>query len=330
MRVRTHCDLACSAACLGAAASAALSENSATRVGVAAFGDWRTDAPGVRRKLTPADLPAPLASRPVANPSREVARPAGALPKVPAGFAVSLFAKGLKRTARRARRAQRRYFRRRKRRGTSQRVARRRRGLDRRAHRRFSQAGLRQPFGVAFYPPGPDPAFVYVAATERIVRFPYKNGDLTAAGPPETIAASLPAGGSHWTRDIAFSPDGKTMFVSVGSASNDAEEMNPLSRDELAAFAEKHALGAAWGDEENRADVLAFDPDGRNRRVFATGLRNCSGLAVQPENSALWCVVNERDILGDDLPPGLCDQRPGRRFLRLALVLYRRQRGPRP
>jgi glucose/arabinose dehydrogenase len=110
-------------------------------------------------------------------------------------------------------------------------------------------------------------------------------------------------GGGHWTRDIAFSPDGKTMFVSVGSGSNVAEGMAPLPVGQSAAFEASHAVGAAWGAEENRADVLAFDPDGHGMRVFANGLRNCAGLTIQPENGALWCVVNERDILGDDLPP---------------------------
>jgi glucose/arabinose dehydrogenase len=93
------------------------------------------------------------------------------------------------------------------------------------------------------------------------------------------------------------------MFVSVGSGSNVAEGMAPLPEAELASFEANHVLGAAWGAEESRADVLAFDPDGRNMRVFAAGIRNCSGLTIEPENAALWCVVNERDILGDDLPP---------------------------
>jgi glucose/arabinose dehydrogenase len=77
--------------------------------------------------------------------------------------------------------------------------------------------------------------------------------------------------------------------------------MKPLAG--LEAFRKTHALGAAWGSEAGRADVLAFKPDGSGMRVFATGLRNCSGLSVQPQTSALWCVVNERDMLGDDLPP---------------------------
>jgi len=93
------------------------------------------------------------------------------------------------------------------------------------------------------------------------------------------------------------------MFVSVGSASNIAEEMPEAPAEGLAAFVAKHAPGAAWGAQENRADVLAFDPDGGGMWVFATGLRNCSGLTVQPQSGALWCAVNERDALGDDLPP---------------------------
>jgi glucose/arabinose dehydrogenase len=93
------------------------------------------------------------------------------------------------------------------------------------------------------------------------------------------------------------------MFVSVGSGSNDGEDMPADSHAALAASDAAHVRGAAWGPEENRAAVLAFDPDGRNMRIFATGLRNCSGMTVQPETSALWCVVNERDMMGDDLPP---------------------------
>jgi glucose/arabinose dehydrogenase len=70
----------------------------------------------------------------------------------------------------------------------------------------------------------------------------------------------------------------------------------------LDAWKTEHALGAAWGPEERRGDVLAFDPDGKNEKVFATGLRNCAGLALQPGAGALWCVVNERDMLGNNLP----------------------------
>jgi glucose/arabinose dehydrogenase len=148
--------------------------------------------------------------------------------------------------------------------------------------------GLRQPFGIAFYPPGPNPQWVYVGNTDSVVRFPYKNGDLKATGAERHIA-DLPGGGrlrggGHWTRDIAFSNDGKKMWVSVGSHSNnDDTDNNPV--------------------EKERADVLEFNPDGTGRRTYASGIRNCVGEAVHPKTGQLWCSVNERDTLGDNVPP---------------------------
>jgi len=109
--------------------------------------------------------------------------------------------------------------------------------------------------------------------------------------------------GGHITRDLVFSPDGRQMFVSVGSASNVGEGMGSLDAAAIARWDAQHGLGAAWGYETDRADVLAFDPEGKNRRVFATGLRNCVGLAIAPTSGTLWCSVNERDGLGDDLVP---------------------------
>ena len=121
----------------------------------------------------------------------------------------------------------------------------------------------------------------------------------TSRGPkPEHVVDLDISGGGHSTRDIAFSPDGKRMFVSVGSQSNDAED---LPAEPKAAIAEL-PLGATWGDEMRRADVLTFDPEGHDGRVFTTGLRNCVGLAVAPRDGALFCSTNERDGLGDDLP----------------------------
>jgi glucose/arabinose dehydrogenase len=111
-----------------------------------------------------------------------------------------------------------------------------------------------------------------------------------------------PGTGGHWTRDIAFSPDGRRMFVSVGSASNVAAALSGPPPPGL-------AEGAAWGSEAGRADVLAFDPDGRDRTVWATGLRNCAALAIGPGQegdgggASPWCATNERDGLGDDLVP---------------------------
>jgi glucose/arabinose dehydrogenase len=286
--------------CLGAALSLAADE-APLLTGAAAYGDWRADAPGARRKITPADLPAPLASRPAANPSRVVPRPEGALPTAPPGFSVSLFAKGLSdpRVVRVAPNGD--IFVAESRAGRV-RVFQAKDGAETAETSQVFASGLNRPFGIGFYPPGPNPTYVYVATSDRVVRYPYHRGDLVAAGPAETIAA-LPRGEYHWTRDLVVSPDGKTIYVSVGSASNDAEEVDPLRGTALKRFAEAHPLGAIWGEEEERGDVLAIDPDGRNRRLYATGLRNCSGETIQPETGALWCATNERDLLGDDLPP---------------------------
>jgi len=147
---------------------------------------------------------------------------------------------------------------------------------------------LRDPFGMAFYPPGPKPQWLYVANTDSVVRFPYQVGDLKARGEAQTIAlvpgGGLLRGGGHWTRDVAFSRDGQIMFVSVGSHSNvDDIDDNPAEKD--------------------RADILAFTPEGKNKRVYAWGIRNAVGIAVNPVTGQLWASVNERDRLGDDLVP---------------------------
>ena len=126
----------------------------------------------------------------------------------------------------------------------------------------------------------PNPTHVrkntYDANSDSIVRFPYRSGDLKATTEPEPIVEGIPSS-HHWTRDIAFSPDGKTMFLSVGSGSNVAEGMSNGPRGGLDAWRKSRPLGATWAGEERRADVLAFEPDGKNQRIYATGLRNCSG-----------------------------------------------------
>jgi len=274
------------------AAGAALAAE-AVLVGPAAYGDWRTDGPGVRRLITPADMPPPYATPSTANPSRRAPRAPGELPKAPPGFSVDLFAEGLSepRVIRTAPNgdvfvAES---------GAGRVLVFRADGKTPAPVRgEVFASDLPRVFGIAFYPSGPDPRWVYVATIGSVWRIPYRSGDQKATGPAEVVVRKLPTGGSHWTRDIAFSRDDRTLFVSVGSATNDAEGVRALAA---------RVLGGLWDVEEDRADVLAFDPDGGHKRIYATGLRNCSGLAVQPASGALWCVVNERDGLGDDLPP---------------------------
>lgn len=255
----------------------------AVLAGEAARGDWTTDAPGVRRKLTVADLAAPYDTPSANNGPRVVPRPEGAWPKAPQGFTVSQFATGL-RTPRVAVTAPNGDV------FVSESYANRVRLLrdadgDGKAEvSEIFAEGLRQPFGIAFYPPGPNPKYVYVANTGNVVRFPYKNGDLKVTGEAEMVA-SLSAGGrlrggGHWTRDIAFSNDGTKLWASVGSRSNVSDD----------------------DDEDGRAMILQFTPEGKDRKVYASGIRNPVGLAVDSDGQ-LWTSVNERDGLGDHLVP---------------------------
>jgi glucose/arabinose dehydrogenase len=275
-------------------------------VGKAALGDWRTDAPLVRRKIT--ELPPPYATRSASNPPRVIAKPASAAPKVPPGFQVELFAANLHdpRTVRVAPNGD--IFIAESEPGRV-RVLRAADGASTPETNEVFASGLQQPFGIAFYPPGSDPQWMYVANTASVVRYPYRNGDLKPRGKAEVIVRDLAGAGGrsvqrgHITRDIVFSQEGRKMFVSVGSASNDGEGMGKRDAAAIARWEAAHGLGSAWGPETDRAAVLVFDPDGGNRRVFATGLRNCVGLAVHPLTGDVWCSTNERDDLGDDLVP---------------------------
>ena len=147
--------------------------------------------------------------------------------------------------------------------------------------------------------------------TDFVVRFHYRNGDLHANEAPEVIVPMLPHGGNIWSRDIAFSLDDTKMFISVGSATNDAVLMD--SSDFAAypgqwiAFLRQRLKNLLFGrtliDEVERADVLVFNPKGEGRHVYASGIKNCDGMAVNSATGDLWCSTNERDGLGDDLPP---------------------------
>ena len=269
-------------------------------VGAAAFGDWRADTPGVSRLIRPQDLPRPGATRSYANTSRVVRRPPAAIPQVPAGFKAELFAAGLS-GPRQMRAAPNGDIFVAETRAGRIRVLRAADGDSRPSANEIYASALNRPFGIAFFPSGDNPQWIYVANTDSVVRFPYIAGDLKARGNPETVA-ELPHGYGHSTRDIVFSNDDKRMLVSVGSASNDAEGMGRAAGG-LELWIGNHPLGASWGSETDRADVLAFDPDGKRPSVFATGIRNCVGLAVQSTSGDLYCSTNERDGMGDDLVP---------------------------
>jgi len=249
----------------------------------APFTDFRYEKPGTIRKITVNDLPKPFATNSAENGAEEISRPENAWPVAPAGFKVELYASGLDnprwlRTApngdiflAESEPGRIRVFR-----GVTS---------DGKAEQSAVYAsGLKRPYGIAFYPPGPDPQWMYVGNTNEVVRFAYKNGDLKASGGPEHVA-DLPAGGGHWTRALDFSKDGKKLFVAVGSASNvDDPDTHP--------------------GEKDRADILVCDPANCTLSVYAYGIRNAGGgIRVSPQTGELWCSVNERDALGDNLVP---------------------------
>jgi glucose/arabinose dehydrogenase len=249
----------------------------------APFTDFRYETPGRVRKITVNDLPMPFATPSAGNSPKLVPRPEGAWPKVLPGFKVGLYASSpseprLIRTAPNGD-----FFVAESRSGNIQVY----RGMTPDGKPEKSEtfaSGLNRPFGINFYPPGPNPQWVYIGNTDAVVRFPYQSGDMKARGPAEHVA-DLPHGeGGHWTRDVQFTADAQKMLVSVGSASNvDDPDTTP--------------------GEKNRADVLEFHPDGSGMKVYAYGIRNCVGMAINPKTSELWCSVNERDALGDNLVP---------------------------
>lgn len=264
--------------------------------GSAAFGDWRADRPGLVRLIRPVDLPKPGETRSAANAPRIVRRPASALPQVPPGFKIELLAEGLSGPRQMRTAPNGDIFVAETHTGRI-RVLRLSEDGTKVVKNQFYVSGLNSPFGIAFFPPGEKAQWVYVANTASVVRFRYQEGDLKAASRPETVVADLPHAGGHSTRDIVFTNDGKRMLISVGSASNDAEGMGKGRPDT------QRAPGAAWGYEARRANVLAFKGDGTESKIFATGLRNCVGLAVHPATGDAYCSTNERDGLGDDLVP---------------------------
>ncbi len=262
--------------------------------GQAAFTDYTREHPGVRRHLTVADLPAPYASESVSNDAFLVPRPEGAWPQAPPGFKVQLYADGFM-NARLLRTAPN---------GdlfladcqAGDIIVLRGVGKDGKAAQVETFASdLTLPFGINFYPSGQNPQWVYVANTDSVVRFPYRNGDLKARGPAEMIIDNLPGyarlhGGGHWTHDIVFSKDGNHMLVSVGSRTNVADtDNNPA--------------------DFHRAAVLEYTPSGNFERVYADGIRNCVGEAVNPTTGAMlsaitWCRTTSPTFSRADFTAG--------------------------
>jgi glucose/arabinose dehydrogenase len=247
------------------------------------FFDYRGEAPETLHEIKVENLPKPYLAQSAENSPRIVPRPQNAWPQAPKDFKVELYATNLQKP-RLIRTAPNGDF------FVSESIAgqiRIFRGItsDGKAEQmQVFASGLELPYGVAFYPAGSNPKWVYVANASSIVRFAYSLGDLKASGPPKHIV-DLPPAGLHWTRDLQFSADGQKMYVAVGSDSN-AEDPDTKP------------------DEKNRADILEFNCDGSGMRVYANGIRNPGGgLALNPQTGELWMSVNERDGLGDNLVP---------------------------
>ncbi len=288
-------------------ATQAIAQTPALLTGQAAFTDWNQQQPGVRHKITVADLPEPNPEESVNNGPRVIPRPANAWPIAPAGFKVTLYAGGDNAPLQRADATE--HMARAAGTFTMPRLIRtapngdlfladsgagilfvlRGVGPDGKAAQIEQFAtGLDHPFGIAFYP-ADNPKYVYVGNATTVQRFPYHSGDLHATGPAETIVPDIPGyaqltGGGHWTRDVVFTKDGQHMLVSVGSGSNVDD-------------ADTHAR------EFHRADVLEYTPEGKFVEVYAHGIRNCVGEAINPITGSLWCSTNERDNLGNHLVP---------------------------
>jgi len=289
-------------------AVAAPAQQQQVLTGQAAYTDWSQQMPGVRHKITIADMPAPNPAEAVNNTAHIIERPKDAWPIAPAGFKVTLYAGGdatpmQRADAKQVMRLSGGTF-------TEPRLLRTApngdlfvadsgagkiivlRGVNadgKAAQIETFASGLDHPFGIAFYPLGPNPQWVYVGNATTMQRLPYHSGDLHATGPAQTIVPDVPGyaqltGGGHWTRDVAFSLDGTKLFLSVGSGSNvDDADTHPR--------------------EFHRADVLEYTPEGKFVKVYATGIRNCVGEAVNPTTGELWCSTNERDNLGNHLVP---------------------------
>ncbi len=226
--------------------------------------------------IKPEDLPKPFATESASRGSRVVAQPENASLKMPKGFKANIFAEGDFSNPRMMALAPN---------GdvfvadsqANSVIILRDKNKDGVAEERFTfTTDVNQPFGMGFLKD-----WFYVANTDSVVRFKYKDGQTKADSAPEKII-DLPGKGynQHWTRNLIFSPDGTKLFVTVGSETNVSVEPDP-----------------------RRAAISVYDIDGKNHRIYAAGMRNPVGLAFNPVSKELWTAVNERDGLGDNLVP---------------------------
>jgi glucose/arabinose dehydrogenase len=218
------------------------------------------------------NLPAPFSTKSADNGPRGEAPPEGFLPKVPAGFKVNVFAADFKVPRWMAVAPNGDIFLAET--GANQiDVLRDPQNTAAAQQREVFATGTKLVFGITFHDD-----YVYVGNTNELVRFKYDPKTSKRLGEAEQLM-KLPGGG-HFTRSVAFSADGQHLFVAVGSDGNISTSNPPI-----------------------RAAITICDPDGKNARLYGTGLRNPVGLAIEPKTGAVWTSVNERDELGDNLPP---------------------------
>jgi glucose/arabinose dehydrogenase len=217
-------------------------------------------------------LPAPFATKSAGNPPEESMPPKGFLPTVPAGFQINIFASDFKEPRWLTVAPNGDIFLADTHGGAIY-ILRDPQHTGGARQRESFLSGLDEPFGIVFHDD-----YIYVGDTDAVLRYKFDPKTSKRLGDAEKLM-DLPRGG-HSTRALMFSADGKHLFVSVGSKSNvDIES------------------------DSRRAAITICDPDGKNARLYATGLRNPVGLALEPTTGQLWTSVNERDGLGDDLPP---------------------------
>jgi glucose/arabinose dehydrogenase len=221
------------------------------------------------------DLPAPNATPSAANPPQAVAPPEGAALTAPPGFNVSVFADGLEDARWMAVAENGDVFLARPSSGQVT-LLRDTNGDGKADAKSVFVEGLSQPHGLAI-----QGGYLYVGDTEGVWRVPYKPGQEKADAKPQRITpeGALGGGNGHWTRNLAFSPDGTRFYVAIGSGTNIGVEKPP------------------------RATVQEFSADGKPLGTYASGLRNPVGISFYPGSEDLYVVVNERDTLGDELVP---------------------------